>query len=807
MKRGLTRRSAIALAAAGVVMPAIGQDKATDPKVRALESTLLRAWPIPLSSVRLTGGPLKAAQDATANYLLQLEPDRMLAYYRRVAGLPQKAEPYGGWDGGGRNLTGHIAGHYLSAVSLMFAATGDPQFKARADYLVADFKTIQDKHGDGYLSALEKGRECWDALARGEIRSSGFDLNGQWSPWYVLHKTYAGLRDAWRYTGNRTALDVEIKYAEWAEGILSKLNEMQIQRMLNTEFGGMSEILADLYADTGDRRWLDLSWKFEHRAFIDPLKSHVDNLAGKHGNTAVPELIGSAARYSYAGDAGDLMAASFFWDRVVQHHSYSTGGHGQNEYFGEPGKLADRVDGRTSESCNIYNMLKLTRRLFALRPDVHYADFLERALFNHVLGSIDPADGRTCYMVPVGRGVRHEYQNMLGSFTCCVGSGMESHALHGYGIYYESGDRLWVNLYAPSVAEWSGVKLETVTDFPEGESAQIKLTLRSPKEFTLSLRRPYWAGDGFAVKVNGEAVPKEAAASSYVDLKRTWKTGDVVELTLPKSLRLESTPDNPRVASIMWGPLALAGDLGPEGPRGPGARSAAQAALPRTPVLVAAAQPVTEWLKPVAGQAGQFRTDGVVRMPGTAGSGADLELTPFYRLHKRTYAIYWDMFTAPEWEKKQAQYAAEQERQQRLQAATVAFAQPGEMQPERDHNFQAGDRVTIERVNGVPGRRGNTWFSFDLPVEAAAPMALVVTYYSAEQRRGAATFQIQVDGKKVADQTIERSTPPRFFEVEYAVPADIVQGKQKVAVRFEATNGNAIATVFGVRMIRANAPR
>jgi len=630
--------------------------EARNPSVRAYEEKALEARPLDLSSVRLLGGPLKRAQDLDAKYLLELEPDRMMAYYRQLAGLKPKAKPYGGWDGGGRNLTGHIAGHYLSAVSLMWAATGDARFKERADYIVKELKEVQDKHGDGYLSALAGGRQCFDAVARGNIRSGGFDLNGLWAPWYVLHKTFAGLRDAHRYTGNRTALDMEIKFAAWAEGILSKLTDAQIQRMLNTEFGGMNEVLADLYADTGDKRWLNLSYRFEHRSFVEPLKRHQDVLEGKHANTQVPKLIGSADRYVYAGDVGDIIAASFFWDRVVQHHSFATGGHGKDEYFGKPDMLSDRVDGRTAETCNVYNMLKLTRRLFSLRPDSHYADFHERALFNHILASIDPEDGRTCYMVPVGRGVRHEYANMFRSFTCCVGTGMESHALHGYGIYYESGDRLWVNLYAPSTAEWAagGVKLKMDTDFPEGELATLKLTLQSPKEFTLALRRPYWVGDGFTVKVNGQAVSEDVIAplrdvpesgrqvanrllrrpGSYVELKRTWKSGDTVVLNLPKTLRLEPLPDNPRRAAIMWGPLVLAGDLGPErrreNDRGAGYTQ------PRVPVFVAAERPVAEWLKPVPDKPGHFRTDGV-------GRERDVDFVPFYRLHRRTYAVYWDL--------------------------------------------------------------------------------------------------------------------------------------------------------------------
>ncbi|HKX28889.1 MAG TPA: glycoside hydrolase family 127 protein, partial [Blastocatellia bacterium] len=531
------------------------------------------ARPLPLSAVRLTGGPLKRAQDLDAEYLLKLEPDRMMAYYRQRAGLEPKAQGYGGWDGDGRNLTGHIAGHYLSAVSLMYAATGDARFKERADYLVRELKEVQEKQGDGYLGALVNGKEQFIEVSKGNIRSSGFDLNGLWSPWYVLHKTYAGLSDAYRYAGNRTALELEIKFAAWAEGILSKLDEAQLQRMLNTEFGGMNEVLADLYADTGDRRWLALSHRFDHRAVLDPLARQQNILPGLHGNTQVPKLLGSLTRYIYTGDQADGAAAHFFWETVVNHHSFATGGHGKDEYFGPPDRLSDRVDGRTAETCNVYNMLKMTRKLFAIHPDLKYAEFHERALFNHILASMDPEDGRTCYMVPVGHGVQHEYQEMFRSFTCCVGSGMESHALHGAGLYYESGDQLWINLYVPSTARWetAGVDLTMETDLPEGESATLKLALQAPKQLTLALRRPSWAGPGFAVKINDQAVKDLSAPGSYLQLKRKWKSGDSVTVKLPKTLRLEPSPDNPRVAALMWGPLVLAGDLGPERERGRGA--------------------------------------------------------------------------------------------------------------------------------------------------------------------------------------------------------------------------------------------
>ena len=792
----------------------------------------MAARPIPLHRVRLTSGPLKQHQDADIRYLLELEPDRMLAYYRKVAGLTPKAEPYDGWDGGGRNLTGHIAGHYLSAISAMYAATGDRRFKDRVDYMVSEFKTVQDRNGDGYLVALENGRKSFGALKKGEIKAAAFDLNGEWSPWYTLHKTFAGLRDAYRFTGNRTALDVERKFAGWAEGILAGLDEDQVQHMLETEFGGMNEVLVDLYADTGDPRWLKLSYDFEHHVFVDPLKRHEDVLGGTHANTQIPKLIGSAERYAYTRRPEDLMAASFFYDSVVNHHSFSTGGHGTDEYYGPRDVIGARVEGRTAESCNVYNMLKYSRLMFSMEPDIRYADYQERGLYNHHMASFDPDARRMCYMVPVGQGVTHEYQDMQHSWTCCVGTGMETHALAGDGLYYENGDRLWVNVYAPSTAAWveKGVHLAMESDFPEGDTATLTLKADRPREFTISMRRPYWVGEGFAVTVNGTPVTTETPMddqkarrtrrtqyteagpqSSYVDIRRTWRSGDVVKVTLPKTLRLEPTPDMPNRVAIMWGPLVLAGDLGPEpvrgrarGENGELLEQETARAVPVVPVFVTEELPVEGWVKPVAGERGRFRTAGVGREPNAGGKARDVDLVPFYRLHQRVYATYWDVLTPKLWEARLAGYVTEAERLKKLEAATVAEVKPVNKASEAQYQFEGGKDVTVQRMSGRLGRASRTGFSYRIPVEAGHPMAVVATYYSADRRTSPASFEVLVDGQKIADQEVPRTDPGHFYDVTYAVPAALVAGKPAVTVKFQAKPGSQVAAVYGLRMVRAD---
>jgi DUF1680 family protein len=805
------------------------------------------ATPLPLADVRLTGGPLKAAQELDEKYLLSLNPDEILFGIRREAGLqPKAAHGLGGWDSpDGRQLSGHIAGHYLSAISYMYAATGNPEFKRRVDYMVSELAEAQAAQKDGYIGALkgnaprgnrgggggaaaggtgrgqqqlEDGKDLFKEIPQGTIRSGGFDLNGMWSPWYVEHKIFAGLRDAYRIAGNKHALEVEKKFGGWVESIVGPLNEQQDQKMLATEFGGMNEVLADLYADTGDKRWYELSDKFEHKAIVDPLAAGHDILDGKHGNTQVPKLLGDLMRWVYGGDETSGKAAKYFWDEVAWHHSFATGGHGRNEYFGKPDMLSTMLEGRTAESCNVYNMLKFERELFAIQPDVKYADFQEKALFNHVLASINPQNAGLAYMGPVGQGERQEYGGN-GSMTCCVGTGMENHGLHGYGIYYEEGPKLYVNVYAPTTANWKsqGVHIVQETNFPEGENASFKITPASAKELTISLRRPYWAGDGFSVKVNGAEVSGIGKPDSYVDIKRTWNPGDTITVTLPKKLWVDATPDNPNKAALMWGPLVLAADMsamtGGRGRRGGGGgggggnnaggqgrRGGQGAAPPVYPVIVGDGD-ISNWLKPVSGaEAGTFVTTG--KSP-TGGPDTQVTFIPFFRMHNTTYGIYWDVMNTSEFQKHSTQLASDQEKQQKLQAATVAFAQPGLMQMERDFNYAAGEEsapITEPRA----GRRAATWMSFDMPVDESHPMALVVTYRNDEP--AARKFAVEVDGKTIKEESLERAAPQafNFVDKEYAIPAELVKGKQKVTVKFQADDGSEVARVFGIRMVRAD---
>ena len=313
-----------------------------------------KAAPFSQHDVRLLDGPFKDGQDIAVKYLLSLDPNRFLANFRKDAGLQPKAPQYGGWESQG--ISGHAGGHYLSACAIAYASTGDPRFLERVNSFVDELAECQKANGNGYLAAIPNGRAIYAEVAAGNIRAKDFDLNGGWVPNYTQHKVLAGLRDAYRLAGNAKALEVEKALADWFEKTLGGLNGEQMQKMLDCEHGGMNEVLADLYADTGAERYLKLSRRFHHQAILDPLAKGKDILAGKHANTQIPKLIGLAARYEITGDAADRAAADFFWDRVAHHHSYVTGGNCKDEHLGEPDKLNNRLGSKTTETCNVYNL-------------------------------------------------------------------------------------------------------------------------------------------------------------------------------------------------------------------------------------------------------------------------------------------------------------------------------------------------------------------------------------------------------------------------------------------------------------------
>jgi len=740
-----------------------------------------------LSDVRLLDGPFKHAMDLDHDYLLSLEPDRFLARFRTESGLQPRAEGYGGWEA--ETISGHSLGHYLSALALMYRATGDQRLLDRANYVVDELAACQRATGNGYVAAIPRGQEILSHVSKGDIRSKGFDLNGLWAPYYTLHKELAGLRDAYRLCGNPKALDVSRGLADWIDRSLSGLSHDQMQSVLACEHGGMNEVLADLYADTGDPRYLTLSRRFHHDDVLAPLARGEDILPGRHGNTNIPKLIGLAVRYELTGESSDRAAAEFFWERVVDHHSYVNGGHGINEYFGPADRLNDRLGPNTAETCNVYNMLKLTEHVLEWNGDARAGDFYERALYNHILASQHPVDGRVVYFLSLAMGYYKEFQSLFEDFTCCVGTGMENHAKYGEAIYFHSGDTLYVNLFIPSEVDWheKGVLLRQETRFPDEEVTRLTLRTRAPVHLTLRIRHPHWVETGLVVRVNGKPVDVKTSPSSWIEIEREWKSGDQVEMTLPLARRLESMPDNPNRVALLSGPILLAGDLG-------AIDDPASSRPDYVPVLVSDQTAPQAWVRPAAGLPLQCSIEGI-------GKPRDLELVPFFALHDRRYSVYFDRFTVSEWRQKEPEYKVAVERVRQLEADTVDFFQPGEMQPERDHKLQ-GEKTEPGEMFGRKSRAANDgWFSFEMKTLPDQPVSLIATYWGNE--RGSRTFDILVDEQLIATQTLLDDRPGHFFDVTYDLPASMTRGKTAVTVTFRARPQNVAGGLYGARIVKA----
>lgn len=765
---------------------------AADGKVKVETQVAIRAYAFDLGDVRLLDGPFKEAMERDAAYLLRLEPDRLLHRFRTNAGLEPKGEIYGGWETMG--ISGHSLGHYLTACAMMYASTGNEMFCERVRYVVDELAVCQEANGDGYIGGIQDGARVFAEVRAGDIRSKGFDLNGVWVPWYTQHKLYSGLLDVYRYCDNEKALGVAIKLADWACDLTAGLSEALFQKMLACEHGGMNESLVELYAITGDEKYLKLSRRFHHKAVLDLLAEEQDCLPGMHGNTQIPKVIGVARRHEVTGDATDRTIAEFFWDRVVHHHSYVIGGHGNHEHFGPPDRLNDRLTSNTAETCNTYNMLKLTRHLFAWHGTVAYADYYERGLYNHILASQNPADGMVCYFVPLKSGDFKRYSNPFHDFTCCHGTGMENHAKYGESIYFHRGDTLFVNLFVPSELNWraKGLRVTQRTDFPTGDEATLTMGCEKPVEARLKIRCPGWATSPLEIAVNGERVRGRAWPGTYAIVKRTWRDGDEVAFRVPMGLRIEAMPDNPKRAAVLYGPIVLAGDLGDVEVQ---VDAADVSGGPRVPVLVTEGRGPQEWLERLTAKPLAFKTSGV-------GRPDDVELIPFYGMHHRRYGVYWDFFTAAQWEKRQAEYRAEQARLRALAARTVDVLRIGEMQPERDHNV-TGEHTSAGEFNGRKYRHATNggWFSFEMKVLPEEPMELLCTYWGSDPRQR--LFDILVDGTRVATQTLNDGRPGEFFDVTYPIPRELTQGKAKVTVRLQAHPGKWAGGLFGCRVMKA----
>ena len=767
----------------------------------------LYANEFPLGDVTLLEGPLKHARDLNIKTLLKYDCDRLLAPYRKEAGLEPKAKAYPNWDG----LDGHVGGHYLTAMAIN-AATGDEECRRRMEYIISEItecaeanKKNHPEWGVGYMGGMPNSAKIWSSFKDGDFRV----YNGSWAPFYNLHKMYAGLRDAWVYCGNEKAKRLFLEFCDWAVNITSKLSDQQMEQMLGNEHGGMNEVIADAYAMTGDRKYLECARRFSHKRLLTPLSQRQDCLDNLHANTQIPKVVGFERIAEISGDEVYHTAASYFWDVVTGERTLAFGGNSRREHF--PAKDAcmdfiNDIDG--PETCNTNNMLKLTENLHRRNPEARYADFYEQAMMNHILSSQHPEHGGYVYFTPERPRHYRNYSAPNEAMWCCVGTGMENHGKYGQFIYTHVGDALFVNLFVASELNWKerGVVLRQETAFPYGEESRITIT-KGKGSFSLHLRYPGWVRPGeFKVEVNGKPVSVISGPSSYVTIDRKWKRGDVVTIHFPMHASLKYLPNVPQYVALMYGPILLGMKTGTEDmahliaddSRFGQYASGAKLPVDQAPILINNnIETIPSQLTPVAGKPLHF-TLSTKMVNGISG-----ELQPFFEIHDSRYMMYWLALTEDSYQQYLDRLAQEEKERQALEARTIDKVQPGEQQPETDHKMETDGSYTGNSNNVFfrDARDGHS-FSYLMQTDGRNDLSLRLKYWGVGEWK---THEFDIFVDDVLVRSVNNTGKYRISEFKYEtyeLPASVLQGKQQVRVKFVAAKGRQIGEIYEVRLVR-----
>ncbi len=760
----------------------------------------------PLTDVRLLESPFSKAAEANRQYLLAHDPDRLLAPFRREAGLTPKAQPYGNWESDG--LDGHTAGHYLSALALMIASgdDSDGELRRRLDYMIGELAEVQKANGNGYIGGVPGSADLWKGIADGDIGL----IWKKWVPWYNLHKMFAGLRDAYLIGGNAKARDLLVGFGDWCDKVTSGLSDEQMQQMLGSEYGGMNEVLADIYVITGNKKYIKLAQRFNHRSLFEPLENQQDRLTGMHANTQVPKIVGMERIAALVNDEALHTGAEFFWESVTQNRSVAFGGNSVSEHFNDPRNYSGMLGHREGpETCNTYNMLKLTEELFAAEPKAAYVDYYERALYNHILASINTEHPGYVYFTPIRPEHYRVYSKPEQAFWCCVGSGMENPGKYGEFIYARAKDGVYVNLFIPSELKVSdGFILRQETKFPDEASTHLTVMLRKPMTFALRIRHPAWVPAGqLKIKINGTPVTLASAPSSYAEIHRTWKSGDIVDVDLPMRTTVEHLPDGSDWVAILHGPIVLTNPSGTNDLDGMFANDGRMAhvaygpmvPLDKVPSLLSTDEELPKHIvpDPSAGPL-DFRIMDVIHPAVPEG----LPLVPFFRLHEQRYQMYWELTTPEKIAERKERLAAEERARAAREAATIDSIAVGEQQPEVEHDLK-GEGLESGIHNGRRWRHG-TWIQYTLDPHGAKDAVLSVTYSGDDNGR---EFDILINGEVIATQKLTREKPGHFIEKRYPIPSDLLKaaGNSRLTVKFAAKQWLA-GGVYDVRLLKPDAP-
>ncbi len=764
----------------------------------------------PLGDITLLDGPLKHARDLNVQVLLKYDCDRMLAPYRKEAGLQPRKPSYPNWDG----LDGHVGGHYLSALAIN-AATGNEECRKRMEYMISELQLVLDANNQrheawchNYIGGVPNSAKMWTAFSKGDFGP----YFGTWAPFYNIHKMYAGLRDAWLYCGNEQAKNLFLKFCDWAVDITRDLNDEQMEKMLGNEHGGMNEVLADAYAITGEQKYLDCARRFSHRMLFVPLENGKDCLDNMHANTQIPKVIGYQRIAELAHDVQYHNASEYFWEIVTRQRSLALGGNSRREHFPTKENCIDYInDIDGPESCNTYNMLKLTEDLNRVKPNGMYGDFYETAMFNHILSAQHPQHGGYVYFTPARPRHYRNYSAPNEAMWCCVGTGMEDHGKYGQFVWtHDKGvkaenDALYVNLFVASELNWKDRKMviRQQTAFPYAESSVVEVA-KGKGTFILKVRKPSWC-ENFTVKgVGFDADSYEE--NGFVCMKRKWKKGDQVKISMPMHAYIKPMINVPQYVAIMYGPILLGMKTGTEDMRGLIADDSRfgqyaggkKLALDEAPILLPKhLDDIAKDLKPVPGKPLHFKL--ATRME----NAIDGELQPFFEIHDSRYMMYWLALGENDYKAYMQKLADEEKARQALEARTVDKVNPGEQQPETDHNMEADvtERGNTEGVFFRDARDGH-FFSYLMQTKGETNLSLQLKFWGQDEWR-TSEFDIYVNDKLLCSvNNSHRWRTTQFKTVDYAIPSEFVKGKKEIRVKFVAHKGKQVGQIYGVRLVK-----
>ena len=764
----------------------------------------------PLGDITLLDGPLKHARDLNVQVLLKYDCDRMLAPYRKEAGLQPRKPSYPNWDG----LDGHVGGHYLTALAIN-AATGNEECRKRMEYMISELQLVLDANNQrheawchNYIGGVPNSAKMWTAFSKGDFGP----YFGTWAPFYNIHKMYAGLRDAWLYCGNEQAKNLFLKFCDWAVDITRDLNDEQMERMLGNEHGGMNEVLADAYAITGEQKYMDCARRFSHKMLLVPLENGKDCLDNMHANTQIPKVIGYQRIAELAHDVQYHNASEYFWEIVTRQRSLAFGGNSRREHFPTKENCIDYInDIDGPESCNTYNMLKLTEDLNRVKPNGMYGDFYETAMFNHILSAQHPQHGGYVYFTPARPRHYRNYSAPNKAMWCCVGTGMEDHGKYGQFVWtHDKGvkaenDALYVNLFVASELNWKDRKMviRQQTAFPYAETSVVEVA-KGKGTFILKVRKPSWCDD-FTVKgVGFDADSYEE--NGFVCIKRKWKKGDKVKISMPMHAYIKPMVNVPQYVAIMYGPIMLGMKTGNEDMRSLIADDSRfgqyaggkKLALDEAPILLPKhLDDIAKDLKPVPGKPLHFKL--ATRME----NAIDGELQPFFEIHDSRYMMYWLALGENDYKAYMQKLADEEKARQALEARTVDKVNPGEQQPETDHNMEADvtERGNTEGVFFRDARDGH-FFSYLMQTKGETNLSLQLKFWGQDEWR-TSEFDIYVNDKLLCSvNNSHRWRTTQFKTVDYAIPSEFVKGKKEIRVKFVAHKGKQVGQIYGVRLVK-----